>query len=256
MRSLGISILTAGLIASAQQSQADLAAALRTAPPDKKAGIIGTISEIPAQERQPILINAVIEEADRYRRELDQRRLAIREGKALPPRADEGEYLFMVLDTLAQHHDPIVVKPLVAFIASGNRVTDAIADFGEDAVSDVLIVASGGNDDAAAGSAMWTLKKMLERASVRRPLTADSRRRITGVASDRFRGTQTAAILSPAVRLAVATGDPVLIQRVKVLASDDRAVRELGINDPGRIRGIRFAARTALAERGIETGQK
>jgi hypothetical protein len=250
---LGMIIVTRGLVASAQQTQQEIADALRTAPPAKKGGIIATISGIPAQERQPILINAVIEEADRYRRELDQRRLAIREGKALPRAADEGEYLFQVLDTLAQHHNSAVVRPPVAFIGTGNRVMDAIADFGDQAIADVLVVASSRNDDAA-GPAMLTLKKMLERSSVRYPLSTDSRRRIVGLASDSLRGTQTFAVVLPAVLLAVATGDPVLIQRVKVLASDDRAVRELGINDQGRIQGVRFTARTALAERGIVTG--
>lgn len=198
---LGICFLTAALIASAQQSQLDLADALRTAPEDKRAGVIASIWEIPAQKRQPYLVNAVVEEADRLRQDLEQRR----EGRTLPPLADEGEYLFQVLDTLAQHDSSVVIRPLVAFIATGNRVMDAIADFGEAAVTDVLIVASSRNHDGDAGAAIGTLRKMLERGSVRHPLSADSRRRIAGIASDRLRGNQTFAIVLPAVQLAVAT---------------------------------------------------
>lgn len=252
---VGVGIATAGLIAFAQQPQQELAPPLRTAGPDTRAGALAAVGGIPQQEPQSDLVYA-LEAADGLRRDLEQRRLAILAGKPLAPSPDLGEYLFAVVNRLAQFHDPAVLGPLMAFINTGTRAMDAIADFGEEAVAEVLIVASARSDVADAGSAMLTLKRMLERVSVRHPLSADSKRRITGVANDGLRGSQTFGILFPAIQLAVATGDPVLIQRVKRLASDERAATELGIVDQRQIQALRALASKALAARGIDTGQK
>jgi hypothetical protein len=165
----------------------------------------------------------------------------------LPPAADEGEYLFALLDTVAQHEDLLVLPSLLSFVGTGTRVINAIADFGEEAVSQTLVIAATSpspQDDPS--MAMEVLKRMLEREAVRKPLSAASKRRIVDLASTRLSPGESVAVITASLRLAVATRDRALIGRVEELAASDRAAFRLGILREDERRSIQGSARRAL----------
>src|SRR6266536_1792723 len=235
MRAIPIAgVLLFGLVSmpSAQEpSQSTLASALQSGSESGRFTAIKVIKAIRVEDRQPYLLSALVNEASRLELDLQHRRAeAANPGAATP--AAESEYLFQVLETLAEHHDAVVIQPLLAFIGTGNRVMDAVADFGEDVAADVLALSQPGSDGGDAASGLLTLEKMLERPSVRKPLSADSKRRIADVANTHLHtGNQKPFVVAAAIRLGVATGDAALIALVKRLALDDRATQELGFLD-------------------------
>jgi hypothetical protein len=101
----------------------------------------------------------LIEELQRLQRELSEGRVLRESGEALAPARDESEYLFKVLDIVSQYGDSIVIDPLDAFIGTGNRVIDAVARFGEPAVTRVVAQAEGPDVTPA----LLTLRRMIDR---------------------------------------------------------------------------------------------
>jgi hypothetical protein len=247
LTALGILLLGTAIVAETLDTQADLAEALRKARPDRKPRILVSIKAIPAAERQPVLENALIEEALRLNDERAERRDAVRTGQAVIPVASDAEYVSQVLDTLAEETSPAVLPALLLFIDTNTRTMKAVADFGETALPYVVAMAKG-NDRVAAGSALFTLEFMLTRPSIRTPLSAQSRTRIVEVAKSRLHGVQAADITTPAVRLAVATGDPELLKRVRSIVVDPHVAVELGGLDQQRTSGLRAEAAKALEE--------
>jgi hypothetical protein len=210
-----------------------------TTRPDMVAGI----RSIPVEERDAADLDALLSEVASVRAYYDCRGAIINAGKVLPKSAIDGEDVFQLLDTIAQHHTPRVIGALVLFIGSGNRVTTAIAEFGEQAIAELLVVADG-DDPLDVGGALFTFHKMLTVRSVRHPLSANSRAQIIERVRRRLSGPQGYAIAMPAIRLAVATRDPSLLQRVKALAADPRVASDLGIENEERRQALRnFAAK-------------
>jgi hypothetical protein len=164
----------------------------------------------------------------------------------------DGERLYWVLDALAKYETPEVLPALVAFIENGGPVPNALADFGEQAVPALLVIETG-NDGLAAWSALSIFAKMFTRPSVRHPLSSDSRKKIIGIARARLRDQPKFAVGLPAVRLAVATREPDLIERVKLIATDERLATELAGGEPGRANGLRRFAAQSLKEAGFST---
>ncbi|HET9359843.1 MAG TPA: hypothetical protein VFO58_08835 [Vicinamibacterales bacterium] len=227
--------------------QAGMAEELQTAPQARRESVVAAVRRIPVSERQPFLLTALLSELQRLRNERNERWLALQSGKTLQP-VSRGEYLFLLLDTIAQHEDAIVLPSLLAWL-NGTRVLDAIADFGEEAVQQTLIIAGSPNPEDDPSMAMEVLKRMLERKTVRKPLSAESRGRIVALASRRLSVGEPVAILSMAVRLGVATRDPMLLEKVRELASNDEASVKLGIVAEEQRRSIRSVAERELAGR-------
>lgn len=216
-------------------NQGQLATTLGRGQSEERAAAIFAIRDIPMAARGPLIQSALLQELTRQREEHDVRARALQAGNPLPPRKDHGEYLFAVLDLVAEDNDPVVIEALVPFIGTGNRVMNAIVAFGDLAVPDVAeFAASVESPQNEVSPALRVLKRMLDRPP-RYPLSEQSIRLITELARERLSGTQEASVVVSAVDLAVATGASALIQRVEQLARDVGEVRALGIRDPGLI---------------------
>src|SRR5256885_14164062 len=99
------------------RSHADLANALVNGTDLNRFSAIAAIKAIPAIDRESYLVAAMTTELTRLASDLEQRRLAIADGKPLLAADDEGAYLFQVLDILAEHEDPVVIPALTNFIS-------------------------------------------------------------------------------------------------------------------------------------------
>lgn len=246
-----VKLLMCGLVLVATSSlaqpvdQARLVERLANGTNTERQAAINGIRRIPVAQREVIVVSALIEEVARLKGESSQRLLALQEGKRVPPVADEGEYLFSLMDTLAQHRDPIVLPSLLAFMV-GKPVLNAIADFGEDAVDAVLVRAASNDVQDDPAMAMEVLSRMLERSGVRQPLSANSRRRLVDLAGARIAPGESVAIVSAAIRLAGATRHPALRSRLQELASSDQAVARLGVASDDHRRILRRDAARAL----------
>jgi len=243
-----IAALTKTLSAQTVDDHAQLAEALRNAQIDHRFEMLLPITAIPAGAREPVLANALIEEAIRLHDEMVQRREAIRGGERLAPVAEEGAYMFQVADALAQDKSFAALPALLLLISAGRPPVQAIADFGDPAVPYVLALAIG-NEPEEESAALLTLECMLTRVTLRAPLSASSRSRIVDIARSKLYGVQDPGVGIPAVRLAVATRDPALVKRVRQLIADWRIANELGLSD--KAYGLRFAARKALEDAGL-----
>ncbi len=241
-------IAPTAIVAGAQDNewQAELIRALQYGR--SRGGAVSGIKAIPVAQRQPALVLALVDEAHRLRQELDLRGLAYQSGLKLPSR-HEKNHTFDLVDTLAEHTSPVVIPGLIEFVGTGDRVANALADFGEPAVAPLFVLAI---DDSVLtkSSTLRIFAKMLTRPTVRHPLSSDSRKRIVGIARERLSGYQGPVILS-AIRLALATGESDLIQRVKLIASDERLATELAGPEPGRANGLRALAVRELKEAGV-----
>jgi hypothetical protein len=249
---LAVIVLSAILAAQAPVDQSKLAQQLRTGTDDQREAAARAVLSIPPTARQPSILLALTQELDRLKQELETRRLALPRGESLSPMGGEGEYLFALCDAVSQHDDPVVLRPLMYFINTGNRVIDKIAAFGELALPEVLTLASsdsapGRRGDTAA--AILTLQRMLERP-VRNPLSAKSRQQILDLAAKRLSGKQKDYVITAALDLAVATGDPSLIRRVQVIAASASDVQRMGVAET-RILDVQKWANRALAAHGI-----
>jgi hypothetical protein len=227
---------------AAQLDQRRLQAQLARGTPEERGEAIAGIMLIPPNQRSPATVSALISEADRLNTELEQRGAALSAGRSLEPVADEGEYLFAIQEALCQADDSRVIRPLAAQI-TGNRVINALADFGDAAVPELLKATS--RDTSNTFMAVVALSRMLTR-QVRVPLTTRSRELLTDLAAKLLTPPQDSTVLSRAAELAVALGDVGLHQRVEQLADDEAKVRSFGITDPTLIENVKTAASRAL----------
>jgi hypothetical protein len=231
-----------GSKAQAQPDQQQLQSQLTRGTTEERNAAIADILVIPPGQRSRETVTALISEADRLNAEIQQRGAALSSGRSLEPAADEGEYLFKIQEALCQTDDPRVFRPLAAQI-TGNRVINALADFGDPAVPELLSAASRDTGDTSLG--VVTLSRMLTR-QVRVPLTARSRQLLADLAGTRLTPPQDPIVVSRATELAVALGDAGLRQRVEQLANDESKVRSFGITDPSLIANVKTAASKAL----------
>jgi hypothetical protein len=233
-------IASTGVVADAQNNewQAELIRTLQYG--GSRGGAVTGIKAIPVAQRQPALVLALVEEAHRMRQWMDLRRLAYQSGLKLPS-LHELTHTADLVDTLAEHTSPVVIPGLIDFIGTGGRVANALSDFGEPAVAPLLVLA---DDESllANSSVLRIFAGMLTRPTVRNPLSSDSRKRIVDIAYGRLHGHQHYLVVMAAIRLAVATREQKLIERVQLIASDARVVAEFEVNEAS----AKLIMRTAL----------
>jgi hypothetical protein len=227
--------------------QGQLAARIQSGTQDERAAAVTSVLTISPAERRLSLELALTGELTRLRGEIDRRREARLAGKTLAPVADEGDYLFSVIDAVSRSLDPNSVRALVPWLGTGNRAITAVVALGERSVLDVAAAAvDPANGDASV--ALLVLGHMW-RDQGKYPLSAASKRVIVDAAELRLSGTQREAVLQEAADLAVATGDDTLIGRVEALARNPDAVRDFGIRDPEAIAYIHRKATESLSRR-------
>ena len=234
----------------AMQSTGDdtLIRLLSMGTPEERMSAVKTIRSIAPTARSVELKSALMAELDRLAAELQARRLELRTGQPIRPWGS-SDYLFSLIDIVGEEaSDPSVVPALLPFVNTGARASDAIAGFGEYAVGGVTAIAGGssGATDSQVSSALFTLKRMLNRP-LTYALSDGSRRLIVEVARQRLYGTQKPVVVGRAIELAVATGDSQLIARVRELAGDPEALEDMGIVDPSM---LEYVQRRAVAELG------
>jgi hypothetical protein len=206
---------------------------------------------ISAAQQDPAL-RALVDEAARMREDRDRRAAARRSGMDLEPHVNPEEWsndLYRVLHGLAQYKTPEVIPPLVAFIENGGGTSEALADFGEEAVPALLPLAEN-RTDLSGSSALQTFQMMLTRSTVRHPLSAESKARIANIARTRLHGRQARVMVLAAIRLAVVTGERDLIDRVRLIATDNRVANELGFVEERGVKVLRNIAVQSLKEAG------
>ncbi len=250
--SLGALVLLGTTLTTAAQPTADqgqLARELETGTGDQRAAAVRAISRIPATQRSPAVLTALINEVARLAAERDERMTTLTNGGTVEPLLPYPEYRFAVLEPLTQSDDPRVITALMSFITSGGKVTRALAGFGELAVAEVealaLLDGSTAFDRGRISGALQTLQTMSQ-GPVRNPLTSASVQRLVEVARRRLTGVQHFLIVRAAVGLAVATGDPSLIQRVRAIAESETVIQEFGILDPRDVWLVQSQAATVL----------
>jgi hypothetical protein len=240
-------------VAQSQPSDAVLVEALANGSPSERTAALDSIRGIPVRERGPMILPALIQELERLRQQLQERQFALQTGQPLPPAADHGEYLFNVIDLVAQHTDDVrIVSALLPFIGTGNRVINTLAGFGERAVQDVVLVASSPlSSPTDVHSSLLTLQRIVERHPPG-ALTASARKQIAQAAVDHLSGGHKDTVVVAAIGLAGASGDPQALQRVRALAADQGAVQRLGITDPAVVGNIQRQAASVLRARGLQ----
>jgi hypothetical protein len=243
---LAVIVLSVILAAQAPVDQSKLAQQMQTGTDQQREAAARAVLDIPPTARDPSILFALIQELDRLKQDIETRASILASGQSLIPRG-ESEYLFTLLDALTQHDDPLVIHPLISFIANGNRPIIAIAAFGELALPEVLTLASDDSGDTM--PAVMTLQRMLERP-VRNPLSASSRQQIVEMAARRLIGNQKESVILAALDLAVATGDPSLIRRVQDIGASASEVRSMGVAETGTVR-IQNRANAVLSARGL-----
>jgi hypothetical protein len=227
-------------------SQAEMAAALTGGLPQQQLNAIDQIRQVPVTQRGGAIRSAVILELDRYQDYLDNRLARVRSGLPAPTRDDHGLYLFGLLEILVQYRDPSTIPSLLPWIGTGNVVMNAIVEHGELAarpVANMVDSAETMQGDVSAG--LLTLERMLGRER-QLALSETSRQRILEVAANRLMGRQEAAVVISAIKLAITSTDAELIARVRQLATDSAAIRQLVIGDEELVAYVQEKARTAL----------
>ena len=234
---------------AAQRTDAQRLGTLEIGTLEEKIEALADIRAVPMGQRSSAVLPALLGELNRIDRDLYARRSDPLSGQAREPREAQGDYLFRLIEIVSEYPDPAIIKPLLPFLPTGNMVVTTIARFGDRAVPDVAAFAAAGyRRDGDVPGALLTLRRIVERQHDT-PITQASMRRIADVARERLRGNQGAVIVEEAIALAVATGDPELLGRVQVLATDRGEVARLGIPDPSLAARIQARAAAALAAR-------
>jgi hypothetical protein len=222
---------TSAFVAVRANAEVGLAATLEQGSAQERAAALTRIRATPVDARGADVLPALLRELDRESARLDARNAALRAGKPIATSEAEGGDLLDVLDLVTQHkNDPRIIPALLPFIATGNRVIDVLAGFGEPSVSAVAAIAASNTKPVAdVFSALLALQRMLVKPTSA-PLSEASRELIVSVADARLTGTQAPTVALAAVTLAAATGNPTLSQRVQMLSEDPAAVRALGLS--------------------------
>src|SRR6266550_7438433 len=113
----------------------------KTGTPLQKYGALASIRAIPIDKRDPSVLIALLDELNHLDHQRQEQRAAMVAGTPVAPPEDEGDYLLSVLELVVEYKDPRIIRPLLPFITTGNKVIDAIAGFGELSVADVAAVA-------------------------------------------------------------------------------------------------------------------
>jgi len=149
---------------------------------------------------------------------------------------ENPEFIAHVAHVVSQLEDPRAIPALAGALDSGSTlVSDALADFGEQAAPAVLgVVTSPDSRYSAVDPGLRTLRFMVEEAGTR-PLSAGTLDQIRGAAQRHLMGKPYFTTLWRAIELAVALNDPGLRRIVESLASDPNEAIARGVTDPGLI---------------------
>ncbi|MGH7528753.1 MAG: hypothetical protein ACREMN_00060 [Gemmatimonadales bacterium] len=160
---------------------------------------------------------------------------------------EDPEFIAHLAHVVSQLEDPRAIPALAGALGSGSTlVTDALADFGEPAVPDVVrVVTSPDSPYSAVDEGLLALRFMVEGRGGR--LSARTLDRIRDAAKQRLTGKQSFTTVWQAIDLAVALRDAELRRIVESLAADGDAVAALGIDNPEIIELTRQRAAGRLA---------
>jgi len=209
----------------------------------------------PRAQRSAAVDAALVRELGRLNEARRQRREDDRAGNPLVGDFP-AEYYRDVIELVSESTRPTTIPALAGALGTGRMVDDALAKFGAQAVPPVLEIArstvgtiteghAGDTPPEIVGDALTTLSLILQSPGVPEP----SRAAIATVARERLSGLQHPSVVIAACRLAIATRDPALRQRVAELAEDGAQVTAFGISDASRAQQVRLVARQALAGR-------
>ena len=205
----------------------------------REAAIAHIKANFQVNDRSEALDRAVASELVRLNKTNVARRLAGRDGN--PPIDDfPAEHHANVIELVAQSSRTFALEPLVGALGTGRMAEEGIVRFGEAALPSLIGVARsstwshdayrpGDNAPHVTASALSALRRMIARADHK--LSPSSKALVVAVAGERLRGRQDALIVAEACKLAVATADRGLRQRVEELASDRRAITTMGVAD-------------------------
>lgn len=251
MRAILVSIIAfsvSGIAFAQVTSQSDLAARLSFGDPAVRRESAMQLKSIPVAIREPIVLEALVGELARIEQELGERRIALDEGRQPPSVGEEaGEYLFALLDVVADYNDPRALKSMLPFIGTGVRVMNAVATFGESAVPDLVAMARSVDPRDDPTAAVEVLRRIVVLGNAEAPLSPQSTTAIVTLSQDLLRDSSSVAKLEAALHLAAATRDPALTTLVTEFASGIAAASRLGITDDRSKNSLRLAAQRALA---------
>jgi hypothetical protein len=215
-----------GAQAQEQPSQEFMVRILKSTgtPTDVKLRVLYEARKIKPQDREPVLVNYIRDEVARW--------LRYHENTPCIP---------LIVGMLAEDHDPMVIPLLLGAAHFWPAASEAAADFGEDALDDVI--AAVNTNEIRAYASLLVLEMMMERHTVRKPLSSSARARIAALIDSMLRGRQELTVALAAINLAVKSGNPELIARVKQLAQD---ARELS-GDPEEVEQLQHAAIESFA---------
>jgi hypothetical protein len=165
---------------------------------------------------------------------------------------ENPEFIARVAHVVSQLEDPQAIPALAGALGSGSTlVSDALADFGEQAAPAVLgVVTSPESPYSVVDQGLITLRFMVEGAGTH-PLSAGTREEIRRVAEHYLttpeRPPSVGVTLRWAIDLAVVLKDPGLRRIVEALASDPNEVIARGVTDPQLIATTQKLAADRLA---------
>ncbi len=210
-----------------------------------------TVSKVVAfnlMARSADVRRVVAQELVRMNAEVARRQDNLARGISEPGAPAIGEYMGQLVQACAGTDDPVVIDGLLGAIDTGNMATSALARFGSTVLARVVEIANDERNPLKAFSALETLTKMLATHTV----NSEEIGRVIAIARRGMSGEHSVFVWTAIVRLAVATGDPVLLDDVRAIASGTRAV-PVAPSDISGERGratIRRVAQGALAARG------
>ena len=163
--------------------------------------------------------------------------------------AVNGEWFMSVARVVASLEDPRAIPGLAKVANHGytRPVAVALASFGEPALPAVRdVIEAPGVKDVAVGDSLRVLSMMVERVG-EDGLSASARREIARIARDRLNARQAGiSSTSQAIKLAVALGEPDLLQTVREYVRDPGALYGKGL-DRTSVEMVREIAMEALA---------
>jgi hypothetical protein len=233
-------------MAAAQGGQVDQAALVKDlAGRDwlKRFDAASAILGLPADQRKPATVAAVVREIQRLQR------LKGKGVEELPATVKDRNaaqtYYDNLVDIASESTDPIVIPALIAAADDGDAALGALAEFGETALPQMLAVLKRDAEPEHAQGLLYAIGLMFERQS---PLKPESRASIVDV-DRRYLSAGQSEVVESAIDLAVLLNEPALVSRLSTIAHA-RSEKDAGLSltDPHNLSRVAGTARAALAE--------
>ncbi|MFN8062929.1 MAG: hypothetical protein U0Q12_27505 [Vicinamibacterales bacterium] len=205
---------------------------------------MGQILRIAPTARSKELVDAGIAELVRMNAEVARRRTSPPEGIVGSTDPAIGEYYGDVVQMVAGCEDVAAIPALVGALSTGNMVIKALARFGEQALPQVLAVATADNRDNVVrlSSAIRALQFM-----VVQPISAVSRARIMASVRPRLEGRQQEGVWMAALDFAAASKDPGLLESLRSVAATGVSLAQVEDGEQETANRIQAHAERALA---------